>query len=58
MASELEGIVCADRERGAGAPVGGGHDAQDGLAPVKGLLRGLFLSFWIWWVIWLAWRAL
>jgi hypothetical protein len=31
---------------------------EDALAPVKGLVFGLFLSFWIWWVIWLIWRAL
>jgi hypothetical protein len=49
--------VRSDRDAGAGAPACGGHDAEDGLAPVKGLLWGLFLSFWIWWVIWLCIRA-
>ncbi len=48
--------VRSDRDAGAGAPVG--QDDFDSLAPVKGLLFGLFLSFWIWWVIWLVLRAL
>jgi hypothetical protein len=58
MASQLERVICADREPGAGAPVSCGHDDFDSLAPVKGLLFGLFVSFWIWWVIWLVLRAL
>jgi hypothetical protein len=58
MASELEGIVCADREPGAGAPDGSGHAVEDEFGLFKGLLWAVPLSAWCWWVLWLAWRAL
>jgi hypothetical protein len=55
MESQLEGVIRADREPGAGAPDGSGHDDAGSFG--KGLLWGLFLSGWLWWVIWLCIRA-
>jgi hypothetical protein len=49
--------ICDSREPGAGAPACGGHDSKDRLAPVKGIVFGLFVSFWVWWVTWLCIRA-
>jgi hypothetical protein len=57
MASKLEGIVCVDREPGAGASDGGGHDDEDRFGVFKGLLWAVPVSLYLWWLIWLAWRA-
>jgi hypothetical protein len=58
MENKLARVIRTDREPGAGAKAGRGHDAEDGLGPFRGLLWGLLLSAWLWWVMWLAWRAL
>jgi hypothetical protein len=58
MEAGLDRPVCNRGDAGTGAPVSFGHDDFDSLAPAKGIVLGLFVSFWLWWVIWLVWRAL